>query len=317
MQPSNIRRYLKHGMLPQLRVFEAVSRRGSFTRAAEELHMAQPTVSVQIKKLTETIGVPLLEQVGKRVHPTAAGRELYGACRDIFDRLARIEERLSDCRALKAGSLRIAAGTTAKYLAPRLLAEFVKVYPGIEVSLQVNCRQALLQRLAENADDLYIFGNPPEEEDIVVQRILPNPLVAFAPVDHPLAREARIPFARFAREPLLVREPGSGTRMAVDRVFTTRNTEPAIRMELGSDEAIKEAMLAGLGVAILCRHSLGFDLDPAELATLDIEGFPIESYWHLVYPVGKQLSLVTQTFIEFVRNEAQRMIPGRSAAIRF
>jgi DNA-binding transcriptional LysR family regulator len=233
---------------------------------------------------------------------------VYSACRDVFDRLAGIEQRLSDLRGLKAGSLRIAASTTAKYLVPRLLAEFVKVYPGIEVSLHVNCRQALLQRLAENADDLYIFGNPPEEEDIVVQRILPNPLVAFAPAHHPLACETMVPFERFAREPLLVREPGSGTRMAVDRVFTKHAIEPAVRMELGSDEAIKEAMLAGLGVAILCRHSLGFDLDPAKLATLDIEGFPIESHWHLVYPVGKQLSLILETFIEFVRREAQRVI---------
>lgn len=303
-------------MLTQLRVFEAVSRLGSFTRAAEELYLAQPTVSVQIRKLTETIGMPLIEQVGRRVHPTAVGRELYSACCDIFDRLAGVEQRLADSRGLKAGTLRIAASTTAKYLAPRLLAEFVKAHPGIGVSLHVNCRQALLQRLAENADDLYILGNPPHEEDIIVQRLLPNPLVAFAPASYPLSREVKVPFARFAREPLLVREPGSGTRMAVERVFASHGIEPPIRMELGSDEAIREAMLAGLGVAILCRHSLGFDPNPAGLVLLDVEGFPIESHWHLVYPVGKQLSLVTETFIEFVRQVAQRVISNQSGTTR-
>lgn len=308
MLQGKIRRYLKHGTLPQLRVFEAVSRHGSFTRAAAELYMAQPTVSVQIRKLTETVGMPLFEQVGKRVHLTVAGHEIYAACKDIFATLSGIEDALSNIRGLKSGSLRIAASTTAKYLAPRLLAEFARLHPGVDMSLHVSCRQTILERLTANEDDLYILANPPDDEDIVVQRILSNPVVAFARPDHPLARDKAIPFERFAQEPFLTREQGSGTRMVAERVFAAHGIEPKARMELGSNEAIKEAILAGLGVSLLYRHSLGFALDPAPLATLDVEGFPLESYWHFAYPVGKQLPPAAQAFLEFVRKEAQRVV---------
>jgi DNA-binding transcriptional LysR family regulator len=308
MPESRIRRYVKHGTLPQLRVFEAVARHGNFTRAAEELYMAQPTVSVQIRKLTETVGMPLLEQVGKRVHLTAAGRVIYSGCREMFEAFSEIENALSDLRGLQSGSLRIAASTTAKYLAPRLLAEFVKLYPGIDVSLRVGSRHSILGRLAENADDLYIVANTPEEEDVVVQRILPNPVVAFARADHRLGSERAIPFSRFAEEPFLAREPGSGTRMVAERIFAARGVEPRVRMELGSNEAIKEAILAGLGVALLYRNAIGFTVHPPELAVLDVEGLPLEAHWHFCYPVGKQLSPAAQTFTEFVRREAQRVM---------
>jgi LysR family transcriptional regulator, low CO2-responsive transcriptional regulator len=311
MPQGKIRRYLRHGMLPQLRVFEAVARHGSFTRAAEELHMAQPTVSVQIKKLTETVGMPLLEQVGKRVHLTAAGQELYAGCREIFDALSGIEDALSDIRGLKSGSLRLAASTTAKYLAPHLLAAFVKVHPGIEVFLHIGCRQAILERLSENTDDLYIVANPPDDEDIVVQRILPNPVVALARTDHPLAGKRAIAFDEFAQEPFLTREQGSGTRMIGERIFAAHGIEPKVRMELGSNEAIKEAIVAGLGVAILYRHAIGFAIDPAQLAVLDVAGFPMEAHWHFAYPVGEQLSPVAQAFLDFVRKHAQRVMSGQ------
>src|SRR4029078_5188352 len=172
MQHGKIRRYRKHGTLPQLRVFEAVARHGSFTRAAEELFLAQPTVSVQIRKLTETVGLPLLEQVGRRVHTTGAGRELYVACQGIFKALDDVENALSDIRGLKAGSLRVATSTSGKYLVPRLLAEFMKLHPGIDIPLHVGHRKAVLERLAQNADDLYVLSNPPEDDDLVVQRIL-------------------------------------------------------------------------------------------------------------------------------------------------
>jgi len=305
---GKIRRYLKHGMLPQLRVFEAVTRHGNFTRAAEELYLAQPTVSVQIRKLTDTVGLPLLEQVGKRVHPTSAGRRLYGACQDIFRTLDGVEDALSDIRGLKAGALRIATSTSGKYLVPRLLAEFSKLHPGVEISLNVNCRKTVLERLAANLDDLYVLSNPPEEDDVVVQRVLANPLVVFADAGHPLARERAIPFERLAREPLLMREPGSGTRMITERIYASHGLEPRIGMEVGSNEAIREAILAGPCVSILYRHSLGLGPDFGKLAVLDVEGFPVESHWHLVYPVGKQLSLVAEEFMEFTRREAQRVM---------
>ena len=315
MRTSNIRRYLRHGMLPQLLVFESVARHGSFTRAGEELHLAQPTVSGHIRKLTDTVGLPLLEQVGKRVHPTAAGRELSSACRDIFSMLERVEGALADLRGLKGGTLRVASGTAGKRLAARLLAAFAETHPEVEVSLHVNCRRELLARLADNADDLYLFANPPEDSQVVAQRILPNPLVTLARADHPLAREKAIPFSRFAQESVLIREPGSGTRLMTERLFARHGLAPNIRMELGSDEAIVEAILAGLGVSILSRHALWRLSDQSVLAALDVDGVPPESHWHFVYPLGKQLSFAVQSFLDFARRNARSFGDPPQAAL--
>lgn len=308
MPQSKIRRYLKHGTLPQLSVFESVSRHGSFTRAAEELYMAQPTVSVQMRKLTETIGLPLFEQIGKKIYLTDAGRELQAVCRDMFQTLGRAEDTFSNLRGLKAGRLRLAVSTTGKYFAPRLLAEFVKHNPGIEVSLQIHHRETLIDRFAANEDDLYIFANPPTDQEIVTQTILPNPMVVYARADHPLAGQRKIPFKRLAEEPFLIREPGSGTRMVAQAAFESRGLEPAVRMELSTNEAIKQAILAGLGISILSRYTLGLDTEQKELCTLDVEGFPIQLNWQFVYPVGKQLPVTAQAFMEFVRKEAKQLV---------
>ena len=306
MTQSKIRRYLRHGMLPHLSVFEAVARLGSFTRAGEELYMAQPTVSVQIKKLTETIGLPLLEQVGKTVRLTSVGKELQTASSEIFQALIRFEQKVADTRGLQIGSLDIATSTVAKYFTSRMLVEFAQAYPGIEVRLHVGQRQSLLDRIAANSDDLYLMANPPSSDEVVSLRLLPNPIVVFARSDHPLAGQANIPFARFAEEPLLLRESGSGTRMTTELLFRECGITPSIRMELGSNEAIREALNAGLGVSIMSRQVAGVDLG-AHLTVLDVEGFPVESHWYLVYPVGKQLSFIAQTFLDFVRREAQRL----------
>lgn len=310
MHQARIRRYLKHGMLPQLSVFEAVARHGSFTRAAEELYMAQPTVSIQMKKLTDTIGLPLHEQIGKRVHLTEAGRALFVACQDLFQRIVQAEEALSDLRGLKSGRLRLAVTTTGMYFVPRMLARFSELHPGVEISVQIHGRAALADRLARNEDDLCIFTNPPDGPDYVTQRILPNPMVVFARKDHPLAGRKRIPFARFAEEPFIVREPGSGTRLVAEQVFRSHGLSPRVRMELSTNESVKQAILAGLGVSILSRHTLGLDADPPGLSTLDVEGFPLERYWHFVYPVGKQLSVVAQAFMDLVRKEARTLVSG-------
>lgn len=308
MQQSKIRRYLKHGTLPQLSVFEAVSRLGSYTRAAEELYMAQPTVSMQIKKLADTIGLPLFEQLGKRVHLTDAGRELYATCQGIFETLNAAEDNFANLRGLKSGRLRLAASTTGKYFAPRLLAAFVQQHPGIEVSLQIHHRETLLDRMSENADDLYIFTNPPPESEAMRQVILPNPMAVFARADHPLARQKNIPFERFAREPFLMREPGSGTRMVAQQVFESRGAKPSVRMELSTNEAIKQAILAGLGVSIMSRYTLGLDVEQDQLVTLNVEGFPLEHHWYFVYPIGKQLPIVAQAFMDFARQQAKSLV---------
>jgi LysR family transcriptional regulator, low CO2-responsive transcriptional regulator len=315
MPQSKIRRYLKHGTLPQLSVFEAVARLGNFTRAAEELYMAQPTVSVHIKKLTDTVGMPLFEQVGRKVYLTDAGRHLHAACADIFATLGRVEDGLADLRGLKAGRLRIAVSTTGTYFVPRLLAAYTKANPGVEVSMHVQNRQALLERLGANTDDLYVFANPPTEPDVVTQAILPNPMVAFAAADHPLVHQKHIPFARFAEEPLLIREAGSGTHMTTVACFEKHGAQPNVRMELGSNEAVKQAILAGLGVAIMSRYTLGLDTDRRDLVMLDVEGLPLEGQWYFVYPVGKQPSLVVRSFMDFVREHGKSLVLDHLAKV--
>lgn len=308
MVQAKIRRYLKHGTLPQLSVFEAVARLGSFTKAAEELYMAQPTVSVQMKKLAETVGLPLIEQIGKSMHLTEAGRVLQAACGDLFGNLARVEQELADIRGMRCGRLQLAVSTPGKYFAPRMLAEFVKRHPNLDVSLQIHNQADLLERMSKNLDDLYIFSSPPDDVDIVTQVILPNPVVPYAHADHPLARERRVPFERFATEPFLMREPGSGTRAIVRKVFADHDCEPKVRMELSTNEAIKQAIIAGLGVSIMSRYTLGLDVTHEQLAVLDVEGFPIERNWVFAYPVGKQLPVVAQSFMDFTRKEARALV---------
>ena len=315
-QPPNIRRYLKHGTLPQLCAFEASARLGSFTRAAQELHMSQAAASVQIKKLTDTVGLPLFEQVGKRIYLTDAGERVYAGCDQLFRALSSLEQALTEMRDLASGHLRLAVTSTARYFAPRLLGAFAQRNPGIEASLQIHNRVTLIERLANNQDDLYMFVEPPEQPEVAVQAILPNPLVVFARDDHGLAQQKGIPFARLAAEPFLMREPGSGTRLIALRLFARHGLAPRIRMELSTDEAIREAILAGLGVSILSRYSLGLEPARSGLVCLDVEGFPLESQWHFVYPVGKRLSVAARAFMDFTRIEAKTLFRDalRSAA---
>ncbi len=316
MPTTVVRRFLRHGMLPQLAVFEAVSRLGSFTRAAEELHLAQPTVSTQIRKLSDTLALPLFEQIGKKVHLTPAGTALQAGCADLFAAFGRIEESLAGLRGLECGRLRLAVSTTGKYFAPRLLAAFVGRHPKIEVCLQIHNRQGLIDRFARNEDDLYIFANPPTEHEVVCQPILPNPMVIFARADHPLARRRKIPFAALAGEPYLMREPGSGTRLVTYELFDRHGIEPRVRMELSTNEAIKQAILAGLGISLLSRYTLGLDTEQRELAVLDVEGLPVERQWQFVYPVGKQVAPAARAFMDFVRAEAKHLVQdhlGREA----
>jgi DNA-binding transcriptional LysR family regulator len=308
MLHSGIRRYLRHGTLPQLRVFEASARLGSFTRAAEELHIAQPTASVQIKKLTETIGLPLFEQVGRRVYLTDAGQHLYAGCHEVFRALSTIEGTLNGLRAMESGHLRLAVCSTGKYFAPRILGAFIQRYPGVEAALEIHNRTTLLERLANNEDDLYLFASPLEREDVVTQALLPNPLVVFARADHPLADARQISFERIAAEPFLMREPGSGTRQLAANLFAQHGLAPKIRLELSDDEAIKEAILAGLGLAIMARFTLGLEPEPSRLICLDVEGFPLENHWHFAYPVGKEVSATARAFMDFARQEAKGLL---------
>ena len=292
---------MRHSTLRQLEVFEAIARLKSFTRAAEELFLTQPTVSMQMKKLTDEIGLPLFEQVGKKIYLTDAGKELYQTCLGIFEHFSRFEMIASDMKGLKSGKLRLAVVSTAKYFTPRLLGMFCQEYPGIDVALIVTNRERVLERLSSNQDDLYILGQVPDAVDAVAEVFLDNPLVVLAAADHPLANEKRITVDRISDEPFIMREPGSGTRMATERFFLERSHKLKVRMELGSNEAIKQAIVGRLGIAVLSRHTLALDAPMGQLAILDVEGFPIERHWYFAYPSGKQLSIVAQTFLEYLR----------------
>ena len=312
MPGNRTERFFRHGTLPQMRVFEAVARLGSFTRAGEETHMAQPTVSVHMKKLAETVGAPLVQISAKKVTLTPAGEALYVAVRRVMQTFKDLDESLAAISKVTPVKLRIATTTAGEFLLPPLLAQFVKRHPGVDVSLHVSARHSVLERYARNDDDLYLLTDPPGESD--GEPILPNPLVALASGDHPLAREKRIPFERFAREPLLVREPGSGTRLATDEVFALQGVKPRIAMELGSSESIKEAMHAGMGVALLHRYSLGCDVEARRLSLLDVEGLPSEGRWHVIREPAQRLAPIARSFVDFAVSEAPRIFAERESA---
>lgn len=291
-----------HTTFRQLEIFEAIARLGSFTRAAEELYLTQPTISMQMKKLTDIVGLPLVEQVGKKLHLTDAGRELAQTCREVFGNLDRFTMAVAERQGLKKGRLALMAVTTASYFAPRLLGEFSRLYPGIEVSLKTTNREQLLSSLADNLADLYILGQPPEDIEVVAKAFMCNPLVVLAAPDHPLAGQRDIPLERLAREPWLLREPGSGTRAAVERLFAEHGLELRPRMALGGNEAIKQAILAGLGISVLSTHALTLNA-PDQFAMLDVQGFPICRQWYAVHPSGRPLSVVAATFLDFLLHQ--------------
>jgi DNA-binding transcriptional LysR family regulator len=299
--PSTMPDYLiRHATLRQLQVFEAIVRLGSFTRAAEELFLTQPTVSMQIKKLSDAMGLPLFEHVGRSVQPTEAGRELYDACRRMFETLANLEMKLADLKGMKRGRLRLGVITTAAYFAPEILGEFSKLYPGVEVSLKVTNRDSIIGRMHDNEDDLYVMGQAPSNEmPVVAHPFAPNPLVFIAPRNHPLVGKKNISLERVAEEPFIMREQGSGIRDATMRVFDAKDLRPKVRMELGSNEAIKHAVVGGLGISVLSLHTLVLEGVNGPVAVLDVEGFPILRHWYLVHPKGKELSLVARTFLDF------------------
>lgn len=304
---------MKQATLHQLKVFEAVARHNSFTRAAEELFLTQPTVSMQVKQLTKAVGMPLFDQVGKRLSLTQAGEELVKTCREVFETLDQFEMTVADLKGLKQGRLRVAVITTAKYFVPRLLGPFCQRYPGIDISLQVINHEYILNRLSENLDDLYVMSQLPENMEITCHQILENPLVVVAKADHPLAQEKNIPIERLATEPFIMREPGSGTRKAVQSLFEEQKILVKVRLDLGSNEAIKQAIAGGLGISILSAHTLALESPNSHLTVLDVEQFPIERYWYAVYPSGKQLSIVASTFLEYLLAEGKQVTDDTAA----
>lgn len=298
---------MKPVTLHQLQVFAVTARHRSFTRAAEELFLTQPTVSMQVKQLAKAIGLPLFEQVGKRLYLTPAGESLLKTCEDIFERLNQFEMTVADLKGLKQGRLSLTVVTTAKYFAPRLLGPFCQRYPAIDVALKVTNRERVLSRLNHNDDDLYIVSQPPEDADVQRHSFLDDGLVVLAPPHHPLVGKPNLHIKDLSQEPFLMREQGSGTRRMVEAFFSEHQVQVPVRMELGSNEAIKQAVTAGLGLSILSHHTLALERALGQLAILDVQGFPLSRHWYVVYPTGKQLSVVAQAFLDYLLSEGKQI----------
>jgi len=286
--------------LHQLTIFDAVARHLSFARAAEELHLTPPALSIQVRQLSETLGQTLYEQIGRRIYLTAAGELVAKGCSDLLNRLEGLSQELAALQGLERGRLRIAVLTTAKYFIPRLLGRFCAEHPGVEASLSVGNRKALLKRLAENLDDLYILGQPPEHIQVIAEPFADNPLVMVARPDHPLAGLDHIEPRLLAEESFILRESGSGTRLATEHYFETQGVALHTRMELGSNEAIKQTVLGGLGLAVLSASTIQGELAGGELLALPVQGFPLRHQWHLVYPQGKAPTPAAKAFADYL-----------------
>lgn len=284
----------------QLEVFESVARRLSFTRAAEELGLSQSTVSTQIKQLSDEVGLALFEQIGKTLYLTQAGQELLITAEQLRAQWALFETNVASLKGMTRGTLRLACVTTAKYFAPELLGKFCEKFPDIEIKLEIANREKLIERLRKNLDDLLIMSLPPEDIEIETMPFLDNSLVVVASNRHPKAKQRKIPLQDLASERFIVRELGSGTRETSASLFAREGFIPKIRLELGSNEAIKHAVAGGLGISVLSKHVL--DIDPAHdhLTVLDVVGFPLHEKWHVLYPKGKKLALIPKAFLEFL-----------------
>jgi DNA-binding transcriptional LysR family regulator len=280
----------------------SVAQHSSVTKAAKALFLAQPTVSTQIAKLAEAMECQLFEQVGKRLFLTDTGEEVLRATQDLFSVMDNLEMRLAKRSGLSIGSLRISVVTTAKYLIPSWLGEFCKQYPNIEPELQIGNRAEIIQRLKQNLDDLYVFSHPPSELDIEADFLTKNPLVVIAKKDHPLGREKKITWQQLEQERLLIREQGSGTRFAIERFFDAHKLKLQKPVTIASNEAIKECVMAGLGVAIISRYVLNH-IAPGNLIELPVEHFPIPNSWYWVVPKGKHQSPATEAFQRYVKGQ--------------
>lgn len=294
--------------LRQLKIFEAVARHLSFTKAAEELHLTQPAVSMQINQLEKVVGVPLLEQIGKRIYMTEAGEELLRYGRSIGTLLAEAEQVFAEMQGLRRGRLNITVASTANYFVPRLWATFRMRHPEVTVSLDVTNRAGLLRALAENQTDLVIMGQPPDDTGLIAEIFMPNPLVVIAPPMHPLAGARDVPLERLQDQTFLVREQGSGTLSLMERVFAEKGFHPSTPIEMSSTEAIKQGVEAGLGLALLSLHTLEMELALKRLVVLDVAGFPVLRDWYIVHRAGKRLSAVAQAFKDFILTETTDIV---------
>lgn len=291
---------MRNATVRQLQIFTVAATHLSFARAAEKLHLTHAAISLQIKQLEDVAGAQLFERIGKRVFLTEAGEILLEHARQILQSLKEADESLSALKGLKGGRIAVAVVSTAEYFAPGLLAEFRKNQPDVRVRLVIDNRETVGRLLASNEVDLAIMGRPPAELDAEAVAFAPHPLVIIAAASHPLAAAPRLTVEDLAGETLIVRESGSGTRSAMEEFFLDHSVRPRIGMEMGSNEAIKQAVVAGLGISFISQHTLGLEHRTGRLALLKVEGTPVMRRWHLVRHKSKRLTPALGAFWDFV-----------------
>jgi len=298
---------MSHFTLRQLQVFSAVARHLSHSRAADELHLSQPAVSMQIKQLEQSIGLPLFDQVGKQIHLTEAGHEMVIYSRNIAQQLEEMDAVFDEMKGMERGKLNISLVSTANYFMPKLLAKFIQLHPNIQVNLFVANRDAVIKQLVENVADLAITGQPPEGVEMVSESFMQNPLVVIAAPNHPLANVSNIQPEQLANETFLLREQGSGTRGVMERFFTSNHLAMPGSMEMHTNEAIKQSVQAGMGLSITSLHGIELKLETNRLVILDVANFPIMRHWHIVHRANKRLSIAGRAFKQFLLTEAERL----------
>jgi len=295
-----------HITIRQLQVFEAVARQLSYTRAAEELHLTQPAVSMQIKQLESSVGLSLFEQLGKRVFMTQAGETMLRHAQTIMRHLCTAQEEMDELKGVDSGRLRIAVASTVNYFATRLLATFTRLHPSVQITLDVTNRETLLQKLEDNQPDVVLMGKPPKDLDLDAAAFMDNPLIMIARPDHPLSKRRPLALKDLVTETFVVREPGSGTRIAMERFFDNKSFVPSATIEMTGNETIKQSVEAGLGLAIVSVHTVELELALERLGRLDIRGMPIMRRWYVGHRRGKRLSPTAQAFRQFVLDEGSR-----------
>jgi DNA-binding transcriptional LysR family regulator len=292
----------------QLKVFDVVARHLNYTRAAKELHLSQPAVSMQVKQLEEQVNTPLIEKLGKKLYLTDVGHEMHNYARRTMQQLIDVEETIEQMKTLKQGHLKLAVASTANHFVIRLLARFAKVYPKIRISLDVTNRSSLLSLLDSNECDMVIMGNPPKGHNLTSVPLLENPLVVVACPEHDLANKKQVSLTELAKQEFVIREQGSGTRSAVERFFIEHQLHFKTKMDMSNNRAIKHAAEEDLGLAIVSMHTLELELKAKTLKIVNVEGFPIYRHWYLVQREGKRLSPIATAFKEYIMQEADEII---------
>ena len=289
----------------QLRLFLALAETGSVSAAARMVHVTQPTASMGLKEITNAVGMPLYEVVARKVHLTQMGDELVKTARAIASEWDAFEQKIHGMKGFTRGKLKVAVVSTAKYFIPRILGTFCARYPQIDISLEVLNRDGVVKRLEDNLDDLYIMSQPPLNIEIDDEILMPNPLRLVAPRSHALAKKKNIDLASLKHEKFIFREKGSGTRMTTDAHFKKLKFKAEVRLELGNNEAIKQAVIGGLGLAVLSKYSLADQADQDDVVVLKCNEFPIKSSWHIVSPKGKKLSPIATIFKKHLSEQAK------------